>query len=559
MDISEIMNNLRNIDIFSATSEEKLHQCALAIKPITFDRGALIIRRGRSGNAFYILVSGSVSVLSISREGKETVLARLTPLTYFGETALMGGAERTATIRADENVSLYMMGREDFLFLIAGDAAIKKKILENAAKRAVKTEKRLKAGGRTLESTRPEASRPQPLRKRRKEPVPLFSLRRFLPALTGIAGTRRKAPAPKPSTIEEQKGGCPDKRERIGKLSLRSLALFTMQLSVMLRAGIPYIAALQSLTYTPDRRLNEATGYIMELVESGNSLSAAIARMPEAFSPFIITTIRINEEAGTLDKGLAELSAYLSGEEKKRMSLAQALIYPFFILLTCIAMVAFLIFYMLPRFMVVIVDSGAPIPPITAALLFITRDYRPFLIGAVIFACILIVTLPFYRTPLGRMNIQKIIYETPILKIFFLGALFTRFSRSLAILTRRSGNIVYALKTLSTGATGYYRLDESLEDVIASLAMEGSTLSEALREFPLFPRLLVIMMTAGEESGEVPDVLEKYAQMVELESESAIGDMLRVIEPVMLLMMGFVVGFIVLAAFMPIFQLLKTL
>jgi type II secretory pathway component PulF/CRP-like cAMP-binding protein len=559
MDIAEIKDNLRKIDVFSTLPEKKLEDIALVLRPITFEKGAYIIRKGRSGSAFYILVSGSVSVLGSSHYESEIVLARLTPLTYFGESALMEGAQRTATIKADVDVTLYTMGKDDFISLIAHDAALRKKILDNAERRKKTTERRLKAGKRSLTRDEPEVAGERPLRRKESSPRFTLPLRHLSSTLERLVIPLKRALEKKSSAAAGSDEQRPDRREHYGKLSLRSLALFTMQLSVMLRAGIPYLASLKSLTCTSDMKLNRAAAYIVRLIEGGSSLSAALTQMPETFSSFIITTIRINEDAGTLDQGLAELSVYLTGEEKKRMSLVQALVYPLFILLTCCAMVAFLIFYMLPRFMVVIVDSGTPVPPITAALLFLTREYRPLLFGAIIFFCLLILALPFYRTPLGRMNLQRIMYETPVLRTFFIGSLFARFSRSLAILIRRSGNIVYALKTLSDGTTGYYRLDESLEAVVASLASEGSTLSDALRELRIFPRLLVTMMTAGEESGEVPHALEKYAQMVELESESAIGDMLRVLEPVLLLSMGFVVGFIVLAAFMPIFQLLRTL
>jgi len=347
--------------------------------------------------------------------------------------------------------------------------------------------------------------------------------------------------------------------DRKKNLSLRSLTLFSLQMSVMLNAGVPYLTALRSLTQTSDPQLNQASMKVMKSVEGGSSLSAALSMLPESFNPFFINMVRINENTGRLGFALAEMSLYLSKEERQRMHVSQALIYPAFILLTSAAMVAFLIFYMLPQFMPVIAECGGDVPPLTAFLLFLTGNPRMmlnFLIALVIAA---IVCLPYYRTPMGVMSIQRFIYQTPVLKTMFLSSLLARLSRTLAMQIKSGNNIVSSLLIISRETTGYYRLDDSILEAIRMLRHEGSSLTEAMKSAGHFPSLLISMVAAGEESGDLVTILEKYAALQDMNSEMAIGDMLKVLEPVMLLFMGIVVGFIVLAAFLPIFQLLKNL
>jgi type IV pilus assembly protein PilC len=342
-------------------------------------------------------------------------------------------------------------------------------------------------------------------------------------------------------------------------LSLRALTLFSLQMSVMLNAGVPYLTALKSLTETSDSHLNQASRKVLKSIEGGSSLSGALSLLPESFNPFFVNMVRINENTGRLGSALAELSGYLSREERQRMHVTQALIYPAFILLTSAAMVAFLVFYMLPQFMPVIAECGSEVPPLTAFLLFFTGNPRVMVNALIILVIAAIVCLPSYRTPMGIMSIQRAIYETPVLKTMFLSSLLARFSRTLAMQIKSGNNIVSSLLIISKETTGYYRLDDSVLEAIRMLRHEGSSLTEAMKSAGHFPSLMVSMVAAGEESGDLATILEKYAALQDMNSELAIGDMLKVLEPVMLLFMGVVVGFIVLSAFLPIFQLLKNL
>lgn len=352
-----------------------------------------------------------------------------------------------------------------------------------------------------------------------------------------------------------------EKAEKAGsfrRLSLRSLNIFTTQLQVMLAAGIPLKTALHSITLTSDENLNRITIQIIALIESGHSLSDAMSRVPGAFSPFILGIFRINETGGNLSEGLEELSKYLSQEEHKRSQIIQAIVYPVFILLSCVLMVGFLIFYMLPKFMYIIKDTGSQVPFLTQLLMSLTE--RTVILSILSgLGIVLILAPPFFMTPMGKIYLQKILYRIPILKSFLLGTVLGRFSRTLAMLMKTSRNVVFSIKTIGKSTTDYYALDQALDDVTQEITMHGTSLSEAMNRIDLFPKIMTSMIAAGEEVGDITNLLEKYAYMEELHTQSLLQNFFSILEPMILLVMGLVVGFIVLAAFLPIFQLVQTL
>jgi type II secretory pathway component PulF len=326
----------------------------------------------------------------------------------------------------------------------------------------------------------------------------------------------------------------------------------------MLAAGIPLTSALHSITLSSDEHLNRVAIQILTLIESGHSLSDAMSRIPGAFSPFILGIYRVNETGGHLSEGLEDLSKYLAGEERKRSQIIQALVYPLFILMSCILMVGFLILYMLPKFMNVIKDTGSQVPFLTQMLMSLTKSsvIYSILSGT---AIVLILAPPFFMTPMGKIYLQKILYGIPVLNSFLLGTVLERFSRTLAMLMRTSRNVVFAIKTIGQSTTNYYALDQALEEVTQDITVNGTSLSEAMSQIDIFPKIMTSMIAAGEEVGDISDLLEKYAYMEELHTQTLLQNFFTILKPFILLVMGLVVGFIVLAAFLPIFQLVQTL
>ncbi|MDQ7821203.1 MAG: type II secretion system F family protein [Candidatus Eremiobacteraeota bacterium] len=349
-----------------------------------------------------------------------------------------------------------------------------------------------------------------------------------------------------------------ERPNHLRRLTPRSLGIFALQFGLMLDVGINIASALETLTATSDPELNEAVLHLKGKIISGSSLSQALASLPEAFPPFFVNVVRINEKTGKLAGAFARLAQFLFKEERKRLQITQALTYPCCILLLSFAMVAFMVFYMVPQFNAVFLQSGAQIPGLTRTLMAVTRPSM-ILAGLATLLVALLLIVPFFRTPLGKIHFQRLIYDSPLMGHYFRTIVIERLSRTLAVLIRSTGNIALSLKTICMGTTGYYLLDAGLADVLRNISQDGMSFSEALAQHPVFPRMLISIVAAGEATGEVSDLLDQYAALQEFQSELALQDFIKVLEPCMLFIMGFVVGFIVLAAFLPVFQLIQTL
>ncbi|MDQ7825194.1 MAG: type II secretion system F family protein [Candidatus Eremiobacteraeota bacterium] len=536
MNAEEVKAKLKALKQISFLRGDTLDELVRGAGIVAYPAGSAI-SEGADGRSFVFLVSGRVS-LWVEYRGIEVKTTILEAPDYFGALMLVAPSERKLSIRAEDDATLCVCGRDAFFHHLYSVPDVRKDILKRIEEQRRRTESILKG------------------KSRHDGP----SGRKDDPALPGHKGQTRASSGGAQEKHQHKSGikrGAGLKKSPEGPLPLRSAIIFTLQFAILLKAGIPAIAALNTIASTSDRRLSSLTRDILLLVEQGHSLSEALSKKRGTFSPLMINMVKMSEHTGRLAESMSELSSYLSREEQKRAQMTQALVYPMCILAFSLLMVAFLVFYMLPNFMVAFAGSGAETPRATALLMQLMHDRRPFIYGTIFIAAAAMLVVPYFRTPVGRACGQMLLYEAPLLKGLFLYPLLTRFSRSLAMLLSGSSTLVSALQVLGSDSTGYYRLDEAIDQMVYVLKNQGSTLTEAMAESGFFPRIMGTMIAAGEESGEVVAMLVQYADLQDVQNELAVSDFMKVLEPLMLLFMGFVVGFIVLAAFLPIFQLVR--
>lgn len=588
-----LLKSLKRMDFLDGAPDHVLQDLEKKLVKISFDKGSYILRSGRTGSAFYILTSGSVSVLTEDEQGQEIKVATLSSPCHFGEIAYLEEGTRTASVIAEEAVTAYLFKKEDFDALAESQPKIIELLKRIAAVRKLETEKKAVKSQREKshppgqQSEQQSGEKPQSSEniwekgiKNSKNLFEAVKIQFIHPreAPENNQDGNNTAEAGKPQLLPHQNGTTKESdtisddkiqqiarsaraaKDKIGKLSKRSLCLFTLQFSTMFNSGLSYVAALESLSHTSDENLNKVSEKLAEQLKSGFTLWQAMAGIPQAFSPFYVSVVRLNEKIGNLPEGMLNLAQYLDNEEKKRSKLITSLAYPAMIMLSSIVMVAFLIFYVFPRFMPLFENEGAEIPQITQVILTFTKNpalYCSIFSGIVLF--IVFIVCYFYRTPLGRAAIQDLMIHVPILGRLITSLAVSRVTRSISVLIRGSGSLFFTLKTLRTTPTGVIKVDKAIEELGEMIIHQGCSLEEGLSNFSVFPQAMVSMVAAGVYTGNLPECLNKYAEMLEVQNETTMSDLLTIVEPLMLLMLGFVVGFIVMAAFLPVFQLLNTI
>lgn len=382
------------------------------------------------------------------------------------------------------------------------------------------------------------------------------------------AGAAKPAAAPKPvpsfqKPAPPKPARSPGKAPKEKKVSFfpgrgiksKEITFFTRQLASLFRAQVPILRALTLLEQRClNPRLKKLIATLREDVKDGKPLSASLQKFPAYFPPFFISMIRSGELSGKLDEILNRLAAFREKEEEFRMKIKGAMAYPMFLLGVGVLSIFVLMTVVMPRLMTLFKDMEATLPAPTRMLIrvsgFMSHTW-PFFLGVGALVVFII------RTPKGRARFKSVMDQVklrlPIVGPLTVNAEMERFCRTTGLLLHSGLSIVQAVD--STVAT----LDnEVLQKELGSLGSEmmgGMTLSGALAKVKRFPPFLRDMIAVGEEGGRLEEILEETANSYALEVEQATKVMTSLMEPILILSLGLVVGFLVAAMLLPIFEL----
>jgi type IV pilus assembly protein PilC len=336
---------------------------------------------------------------------------------------------------------------------------------------------------------------------------------------------------------------------------MKEVQNFTSQLSVMIRAGISIRAAIEGIADQCEHpKMKEILTQIKKDVESGKQFSDALLRYPKIFSPLYINMVKASELSGGFSKMLDKIAAYLAQQIETMSMVRGAMIYPAIIGTLAIGTTIFLLTFVLPRFMVIFAGKEAALPAPTKLLLamsaFMTNYWYILVIGLAIVVYGLFVIL---KTDQGRMSFDKVKLTLPLFKKMF-RALYI--SRSLHTMGQLVNAGVPMLDTLAitaeiSGNTLYKRMWRQ----VFSSVKQGKKISWTLQKSPLLPRPVVQMISAGEESGKLGEVLDEVSEFYSRELKAVIKTCTSMIEPIMIVAMGGMVGFIAMSIILPIFKL----
>lgn len=344
-----------------------------------------------------------------------------------------------------------------------------------------------------------------------------------------------------------------------GRVSISELAISTRQFSTLISAGLPLEASLSALSeQAEDQKLKEVLTQVKDKVSEGSSLANALNEHPTVFPDLYINLVKAGEASGTLDVVLLRLADFLEKQSALKSKVRSALIYPIFMFFIGMAVVLFMVSFVIPRISKIFEDSQKALPFITVVLIetsnFISQN---FIVILILFVAISLLIFRFKNTSRGKMFFDRMALKIPIFGKLTSMVVISRFTRTLGTLIASGIPLLDALK-ISGAVIGNSVYLETLDSVSQNVR-EGSSLAKPLRDSEVFPPLVTRMIAVGEQTGEMEEMLSKIADIYDQQVETTVSTLTTLLEPVMILGIGAVMGFIVFAILLPIFDLTSTI
>ena len=342
------------------------------------------------------------------------------------------------------------------------------------------------------------------------------------------------------------------------KIDTKALITFNQELLVLIKAGLPIMHALDAILERIDKgRLAEVLEIIRDDIKGGSSLSDAFERHPSAFSHLYIASIRAGERTGDLPQTLKRYITFLKKTEGFRKKVITALFYPAILLSVAFVAITLLLVYVVPTFSQVYADAGSKLPTPTLILIGFTsvlKKFFPLLIAAVFFGVYLF--KKWINTESGRITVDSFTLKIPVLGDIFSKYSIVSFTRTLATIIESGIPIVESLK-MSVGTLNNKILEGRLTAAIRRVE-EGVSLSVAIDGAKLMPTIALRMLSAGESSGSLEEMLEGISDYFEEELDQRLHLLSTAIEPAIMVVMGVVIGAIIVTMYLPIFKIAGT-
>ena len=345
-----------------------------------------------------------------------------------------------------------------------------------------------------------------------------------------------------------------------GGVNAKELAVFTRQFSVMIDAGLPLVQCLEILAGQQENKTFQKvlTG-TRAAVEGGATLSSAMRQYENVFDALYVNLVEAGETGGILDTILQRLSAYIEKNVKLKRAVRSALVYPTAVLTVAAGVITLLLWKVVPIFTTLFVGLGVDLPLPTRIVIALS-NFVGSIFGLLIFVAVIgsIIGLKFwYGTPAGRMAIDKTLLKLPLIGILLRKIAVARFTRTLGTLISSGVPILEGLD-ITARTAGNAVIEKALLHVRKALEA-GRSLAEPLKETTVFPGMVTQMIGVGEATGAMDSMLQKIADFYEDEVDSATKDMLAMLEPVIIGLLGVSIGGIIISLYMPLFAMIGKL
>jgi type IV pilus assembly protein PilC len=340
-----------------------------------------------------------------------------------------------------------------------------------------------------------------------------------------------------------------------GKVALADLVVFTRQLATMVDAGITIVQSLQALgEQTQNKVMRDTVHDITVRVESGESLSEALAKHPKAFNKLYVSMVGAGEKGGLLAEILGRLATYLENSDRLRKKVKTALMYPAVVTFVAIGITIFLLVRVIPTFKDIYSSFNAKLPAPTQFMIDLSEIVKNDLIYMLVAAGLVVWGwLYFIKTPTGRAFWDDRRIKLPIFGSIAHKICLARFTRTLASLVRSGVPILEVLQIVSQ-TVGNVTMEKAIKASAADIE-RGEGISNALGKHPIFPSMIIRMMRAGEQTGNIDNMLERISNFLDEEIETVLSGLMSLIEPLMIVVLGVIIGSMVVCMFLPIFNL----
>lgn len=339
------------------------------------------------------------------------------------------------------------------------------------------------------------------------------------------------------------------------KVAPKELVLFSRQLSTLVSAGVPLVQGLTILEEQVETKLFKGIVHtIKEDIEAGQSITDALKKHPNAFEDLYVGMIRAGEVGGILDVILERLSSYLESAENLRAKVKGAMMYPLVVSIIAGAVTLFLLMGVIPTFTKIFSGFGAELPFITQMMIDLSDYLREYWYVVLLTPVVLVVGMKQYRkTESGHRNLDALAMRMPVFGILLKKVAVAKFTRTLGTLIKSGVPILQALETVAK--TSGNKVIEIAIMTARESVKEGERIAIQLRKANVFPPMVVQMVAIGEETGNLDTMLSKIADFYDQEVDVAVKSLTSMIEPIIIVVMGVVIGFIVIAMFLPMFEL----
>lgn len=338
------------------------------------------------------------------------------------------------------------------------------------------------------------------------------------------------------------------------KVKIKDIAIFCRQFYTMLNAGLPLTNCLNVLANQVEHpRLREAVGEIEEEVKKGNSLSSSMKKYRDVFPDLLVSLVEAGEVSGNLDTILLRMANHYEKENKVNNKVKGAMIYPIVLSVVAISILIFILTYVMPTFMNLFNQTGTKLPWNTKLLLWLSNALSNHFILCAVVVLAAVLGIKYYcKTDSGTLFMSKLKLNLPIIRKLNQKIIVSRFTRTLSTLLASGITLVQALQIVST-VVGNKIAETSLIN-IKEKVVRGEGLYSSIREESIFPEMLSSMVKIGEETGSLDDILNKTADFYDEEVETTIQSTVALLEPILIVVMGLVIGFIILSIMLPMYD-----
>ena len=360
-----------------------------------------------------------------------------------------------------------------------------------------------------------------------------------------------------PLKIEEKKSSFDLGALMSGGVSTRDIVIFTRQFATMINSGLPLVQSLDILAkQSENKALRKVIEQVLYDVESGQTLADAMRGHEKTFPALYVNMVAAGEAGGILDTILLRLAVFLEKADALKRKIKGAMIYPGVILCVAIGAVSVLLIFVIPTFQTMFASAGIPLPGPTQFVIFLSEVMQTrWYVFVISVAAIVVLGRMYYKTPGGELVMDKMLLNAPVFGNLQRKTAIARFTRTLGTLVASGVSILDGLE-ITAKTSGNRVLHDAIMESRTSIA-GGETISDPLKKSGVFPPMVVSMINVGEQTGGLDEMLTKIADFYDEEVDAAVEALLAAMEPIMIVVLGVVVGGMIVAMYLPIFDMIN--